>query len=87
MTSELNELETDPAYVYGRIMAILANIQYAALGDVGVVSCNATTPRPRHPGLVLGRLVRLAQTGHLPKIASEGLRISLEATYRSHRTP
>ena len=27
---------------------------------------------------MLGRLVRLAQTGHLPKIASEGLRISLE---------
>jgi CRISPR-associated protein Csd1 len=69
MTSELNELEKDPAYVCGRIMAILANIQQAALGDIGAgivqryyAAASAT------PALVLGRLVRGAQIGHLPKI-------------------
>jgi len=78
MTPELNELETDPAYVYGRIMAILANIQYAALGDVGAgIVQRYYSAASATPGLVLGRLVRLAQTGHLPKIP-EGLRISLE---------
>ena len=69
MNPELNELESDPAYVCGRIMAILANIQQAALGDVGAgivqryyAAASAT------PALVLGRLVRTAQIGHLPKI-------------------
>ena len=79
MKPELNELENDPAYLYGRIMAILANIQYAALGDVGAgVVQRYYAAASATPGLVLGRLVRLAQTGHLPKIESKGWRISLE---------
>ncbi len=79
MKPELNDLENDPAYLYGRIMAILANIQYAALGDVGVgVVQRYYAAASATPGLVLGRLVRLAQTGHLPKIESKGWRISLE---------
>jgi CRISPR-associated protein Csd1 len=69
MNSDLNELENDPAYLCGRIMALLANIQQAALGDVGAgivqryyAAASAT------PALVLGRLVRTAQIGHLPKL-------------------
>ncbi|MFW6154693.1 MAG: type I-C CRISPR-associated protein Cas8c/Csd1 [Planctomycetota bacterium] len=69
MSETLNEYETHPAYLCGRIMAVLAAIQYRALPRVraGVVqryyaAASAT------PALVLGRLIRLAQTGHLPKI-------------------
>ncbi len=52
MKAELNELENDPAYLYGRIMAILANIQYAALGDVGAAWSNAiTAPQAPRRGL------------------------------------
>lgn len=65
----LNEEENHPAYLCGRIMAVLASIQRRALPDVGAgvveryyAAASAT------PALVLGRLVRLAQTGHLPKI-------------------
>ena len=75
MTEKLNAEITEPAYLCGRIMALLADIQQAALGNVGAgivqryyAAASAT------PGLVLGRLVRLAQTGHLPKIESNGLR-------------
>jgi CRISPR-associated protein Csd1 len=76
MKRELNEYLEDPAYLSGRIMALLAAIQKAALPDVGAgivqryyAAASAT------PGLVLGRLVRVAQTGHLPKITPDGLRI------------
>jgi CRISPR-associated protein Csd1 len=69
MNPDLNEFEKNPAYLCGQIMAILANIQKAALPDVnaGIVqryyaAASAT------PALVLGRLVRTAQVGHLPKI-------------------
>ena len=69
MTSELNELENDPAYLCGRIMALLANIQQAALGDVGAgVVQRYYAAASATPALVLGRLVRTAQIGHLPKI-------------------
>ncbi len=75
MTVELNEHETAPAYLCGRIMAILARIQSVAMPSVGVglvqryyASASAT------PALVLGRLVRNAQIAYLPKIDSEGLR-------------
>lgn len=75
MENQLNTKIKDSAYLCGRILAILANIQYKALGDVGAgivqryyAAASAT------PGLVLGRLVRLAQTGHLPKIEPVRLR-------------
>ncbi len=69
MTAELNEFENDPAYLCGRIMAILASIQFKALGDVGAgVVQRYYAAASATPALVLGKLVRLAQTGHLPKI-------------------
>lgn len=82
MTADLNPHETDPAYLCGRVMALLGKIQYEALGDVGAgivqryyAAASAT------PALVLGRLVRLAQTAHLPKMNSQdkkGLRVWFE---------
>ncbi len=79
MTAELNEHETDPAYLCGRIMAILARIQHKALGDVGAgVVQRYYAAASATPALILGRLVRTAQIAHLPKIASKGLRIWFE---------
>ena len=79
MTAELNELENEPAYLYGRIMALLATIQDHALPGVGAgVVQRYYAAASATPGLVLGRLVRLAQIGHLPKIKQDGIRISLE---------
>ncbi|GAB6166955.1 type I-C CRISPR-associated protein Cas8c/Csd1 [Thermostilla marina] len=79
MKPELNDLEKDPAYLCGRIMALLAAIQRKANPEVqaGIVqryyaAASAT------PALVLGRLVRSAQIAHLPKIEPEGLRIWFE---------
>ena len=69
MKEKLDIYLKDPAYLCGRIMAILADIQYRAMGDVGAgiiqryyASASAT------PALIIGRLIRLAKTGHLPKI-------------------
>ena len=79
MTTELNDLETHPAYLCGRIMAILARIQHAALGDVGAgVVQRYYAAASATPALVLGRLVRTAQIAHLPKIGSKGLQIWFE---------
>jgi CRISPR-associated protein Csd1 len=68
MKPYLNEDHPDPAYHCGRLMAMLAALQYRALGDVGAgvvqryyASASAT------PALVLGRLVRTAQF-HLDKL-------------------
>ncbi len=75
MTAELNELERDPAYLCGRVMAILARIQQAALGDVGAgVVQRYFAAASATPALVLGRLIRTAQIAHLPKI-DKGLQI------------
>lgn len=74
MNAELNDYETKPAYLCGRILAILARIQEVALPGVGAgivqryyAAASAT------PALVLGRLVRTVQIAHLPKIGSKGL--------------
>jgi CRISPR-associated protein Csd1 len=83
MTAELNDVETRAAYVCGRIMAILARIQKAALGDVclgGVQRYYAAASAT--PALVLGRLVRTAQIAHLPKIRSKGVQIWFENQLR-----
>ncbi len=75
MTPDLNEDLKTPAYLCGRIMALLADIQRAALGDVGAgVVQRYYAAASAAPGLVLGRLIRLAQTGHLPKIEPDKLR-------------
>lgn len=68
MSPYLNEDHPDPAYHCGRLMAVLAALQNAALGDVGAgvveryYAAASVTPK-----LVLGRLVRLAQF-HLGKL-------------------
>jgi CRISPR-associated protein Csd1 len=75
MEPSLMEGCKDPAYLSGRIMAVLADIQRAALGDVGAgVVQRYYAAASTTPALVLGRLVRLAQVGHLPKI-DKGLQI------------
>ena len=62
------------AYQYGRVLALLADIQRAALGNVGAgVIQRYFSAASATPALVIGRLVRLAQTGHLPKL-DPGLR-------------
>jgi CRISPR-associated protein Csd1 len=74
MTAELNGHETHPAYLCGRILAILARIQEAALPGVGVgVVQRYYAAASATPALVLGRLVRMAQIAHLPKVGSKGL--------------
>jgi len=64
----LNEVHPSPAYHCGRLMAVMAAIQYRALGDVGAglvqryyAAASAT------PALVLGRLARTSQF-HLNKL-------------------
>lgn len=69
----LNPEHPEAAYQAGRLMAVLADLQRAALGDVGAgvierfYGSFSTTP-----ALVYGRMVHLAQT-HLSKL-SGGLR-------------
>ena len=66
------------AYQYGRVLALLADIQQAALGDVGAgLTQRYFSAASATPPLVIGRLVRLAQTGHLPKL-KPGLRAWFE---------
>jgi len=75
MTPELNELEANPAYLSGRIMAVLGRIQREAMPEVGTgVVQRYYAAASATPALVLGRLVRTAQIAHLPKIENEGLR-------------
>ena len=71
-TPYLNEDHPSPAYHCGRLVAILAGLQRAALGDVGAgvvqryyASASAT------PALVLGRMSTTAQF-HLGKLRGEG---------------
>ncbi|MBM4075444.1 MAG: hypothetical protein FJ267_07355 [Planctomycetes bacterium] len=88
MSNELNELETNPAYLCGRVMAILARIQKMAMPGVGAgivqryyAAASAT------PALVLGRLIRNAQVGHLPKIDNEGIERRLAEVWSKMKTP
>ena len=75
MTPELDPLQNHPAYVSGRIMALLANIQTTANPDVGAgVVQRYYAAASATPALVLGRLIRTAQIAHLPKIEQEWLR-------------
>lgn len=78
--TELEPNEPDPAYVSGRVMALLEDVQQAALGKVGATvvdkyygAASAT------PASVLGRLVGDAQH-HLAKIRRdrEGLYVTLQ---------
>jgi CRISPR-associated protein Csd1 len=68
MRPHLNEDHPAPAYQCGRLMAVLAAVQYKALGDVGAgVVQRYYAAASATPALVLGRLLRNAQF-HLNKI-------------------
>lgn len=62
MTPALNENHPHPAYHCGRLMAVLAELQRAALGDVGAgVIQRYYAAASTTPALVLGRLLRTSQ--------------------------
>lgn len=68
MTTSLDAENSDPAYVCGRIMAVLDRLQYLASGGVGAgIVERAYGAASAAPSLVFGRLMRLAQT-HLSKL-------------------
>lgn len=78
MATGLNPDHPHPAYHCGRLFAVLAYIQFKALGDVGAgivqryyAAASAT------PALVLGRLIRTAQF-HLSKIEEPKVRGGLD---------
>jgi CRISPR-associated protein Csd1 len=67
----LNEDYPAPAYQCGRLMAVLAELQRAALGDVGAgVIQRYYASASTTPALVLGRLTRTSQF-HLGKLEAE----------------
>ena len=68
MSPYLNPEHPSPAYHCGRLMAVLANLQRSALGDVGAgVVQRYYAAASATPGLVLGRLIRTGQF-HLNKL-------------------
>ena len=68
MQPNLNEKHPAPAYQCGRLMAVLAALQYRALRDFGVGAVQRTyAAASSTPALVLGRLTRTAQA-HLNKL-------------------
>jgi|AMFO01.1.fsa_nt_gi CRISPR-associated protein Cas8c/Csd1, subtype I-C/DVULG len=73
LTPYLNEDHPDPAYHCGRLLAVYAHLQQAALGDVGAgVVQRYYAAASATPALVLGRLARTGQF-HLDKLESGGL--------------
>jgi CRISPR-associated protein Csd1 len=74
MQPYLNEDHPHAAYHCGRVMAVLADVQRAALGDVGArVVERYFAAASSTPALVLGRLVRTSQF-HLAGIREPALR-------------
>lgn len=68
MSAYLNKEHPDPAYHCGRLLAVLASLQRAALGDVGAgVVQRYYVAASQTPGLTIGRLVANAQN-HLNKL-------------------
>lgn len=68
MKAYLNKDHPDPAYHCGRLLAILARLQHAALGDVGAgVVQRYYVAASQTPGLTLGRLISNARN-HLGKL-------------------
>jgi CRISPR-associated protein Csd1 len=71
VTATLNEEETHPAYVCGRLLAVFEQIQFAALGDVNAtVTDKFFGTFSAAPAVVLGRLYANAQN-HLRKLRGE----------------
>lgn len=68
LSNYLNEDHPDPAYQCGRLMAVYAALQRAALGDVGAgVVQRFYAAASATPALILGRLAKLGQF-HLSKL-------------------
>ncbi len=68
MSAYLNTEHPDPAYQCGRLLAVLARLQRAALGDVGAgVVQRYYVAASQTPGLTLGRLFNNAKN-HLGKL-------------------
>jgi CRISPR-associated protein Csd1 len=68
MQPQLTPSLEDPAYQSGRLMAVLADLQRRALGDVGAgVVQRYYAAASTTPALVLGRLIRTSQF-HLDKL-------------------
>lgn len=68
MQPYLNPEHTDPAYHCGRLLAVLARLQRAALGDVGAgVVQRYYSAASQTPALVIGRLISNAKN-HLGKL-------------------
>ncbi|MBM3203240.1 type I-C CRISPR-associated protein Cas8c/Csd1 [Candidatus Woesearchaeota archaeon] len=68
MQAKINPEHPSPAYHCGRLLAVLANLQRAALGDVGAgVVQRYYTAASQTPGLVIGRLAANAKN-HLNKL-------------------
>ena len=68
MTAYLNPDHPAPAYHCGRLLAVFANLQRAALGDVGAgVVQRYYAAASQTPGLILGRLSANARN-HLSKL-------------------
>jgi len=73
MKSRLNPGHPDPAYHCGRLLAVLARLQEAALRNVNAGVVQRFYPAASStPALVLGRLIRTAQF-HADKLTSKGL--------------
>jgi len=71
VSETLNPDERHPAYVYGRMLEVFAQIQYAALGDVNAnVVDKFYGTFSAAPAMVFGRLMANAQN-HLRKIRGE----------------
>ena len=68
MTAYLNPEHPSAAYHCGRLLAVLANLQRAALGDVGAgVVQRYYAATSQIPGLILGRLISNARN-HIGKL-------------------
>ncbi len=78
MQPYLNEEHPNPAYHCGRLMAVLAEVQREALGNVGAgVIQRYYAAASTTPALVLGRLVRTANY-HFDKVGYYKKRIGLK---------
>jgi CRISPR-associated protein Csd1 len=68
MSTNLNPEHPNPAYQCGRLLAVLADLQYAALGDVGAgVVQRYYTATSQAPALRIGQLMSNAKN-HLNKV-------------------
>jgi len=77
MSTNLNQEHPNPAYQCGRLLAVLADLQYAALGDVGAgVIQRYYTATSQTPALRIGQLMSNAKN-HLSKVGG-GLAFEFE---------